>query len=463
MASLARKIEYAEVPFDIAGSQPSSGRILKHRYTAQQMLRRPLKPGEVVVVKDGNFENITFKNIMIFASRKCSRRWNSQYKEEFLFQHDDGVYDYDWKKIDEIKSKKLEDSSKKREDKIIILEKIKDYISSHKYPTIKEASQEIEENYTVIYNLIRKYNLESKFVIRESISSSKEILKMPRKELIELALKYKTNKNLAEYFNVSIGVMASVLFRRGISRTKPSKFKYLNKKDLQDAAESGMKIKEICQLFDTFEENVTVNLRLYNIDFASSSFAFKEEYEMPEDSDFENDKPDAFKSLEELEKTESNIDVIEGEVEEDEEEDDTVIDQSFFNKPEENYDDIFSQPLGFSDIHETNVQDDQVIHEETEQVKQIEHTSKTFKVLDACQKYDLSLCDISYLTGKYIDELVKDENVDLYENEIVELSALKKVMTKENALMLLANHSKKEIAQFYNCSIMTLEHVLNHI
>ena len=92
--------EYLEGPVDLPGAQESSGKILKHRWLAQQLLGRPLKNNEIVLKKDFNKE-YSKDNIIVFSQRYCSRRWYSEDKEKYLFEEEPHVYNYDWDKITE--------------------------------------------------------------------------------------------------------------------------------------------------------------------------------------------------------------------------------------------------------------------------------------------------------------------------------------------------------------------------
>lgn len=50
-----------------------------HRIVAEQMLGRPLKPGEVVHHIDGNKRNNNPNNLMVFASQKEHAKWHEEH------------------------------------------------------------------------------------------------------------------------------------------------------------------------------------------------------------------------------------------------------------------------------------------------------------------------------------------------------------------------------------------------
>lgn len=50
-----------------------------HRIVAEQMLGRPLKPGEVVHHIDGNKRNNNPENLMVFASQKEHTEWHAEH------------------------------------------------------------------------------------------------------------------------------------------------------------------------------------------------------------------------------------------------------------------------------------------------------------------------------------------------------------------------------------------------
>jgi len=50
-----------------------------HRIVAEQILGRPLKPGEVVHHIDGNKRNNNPENLMVFASQALHRKWHSEH------------------------------------------------------------------------------------------------------------------------------------------------------------------------------------------------------------------------------------------------------------------------------------------------------------------------------------------------------------------------------------------------
>jgi len=52
-----------------------------HRVIAEEMLGRPLKPGEVVHHVDGNKRNNTPDNLMVFASQGDHVRWHAKNRE----------------------------------------------------------------------------------------------------------------------------------------------------------------------------------------------------------------------------------------------------------------------------------------------------------------------------------------------------------------------------------------------
>ena len=419
------KYQFANVPIDFPGSQESTGKILKHRYAAQLMLGRVLKPGEIVVRKDENSNDIT-DNILVFSSRKCSRRWYSQHKKEHLIKNDDGTYDYDWDKINEDKNKQTKLEKKEKSD--LILTKIKDFINDNPPTTIKAAAAKLDIEYSVMYSVVRKNSLEKYFIMRKHVTGKKlNALKMPRKELIDIVKRCESNKALAKYFNVPMSTIAGIVLRRGVSQENIQNFRYLNKEELKESLESGLTIKEIAQMLDTFEENVSVNLKIYGLKSPVTSFAFKNRYAMPRPEDFENEKPE-------------------------EEKQDTQEKLPTENTAQPNIMDIFDKSLDedFSGIHNESIQ---------------ETTEIEINATDICNKYGLSLCDISFLTGKQVKDFSKNILVDArIEKEIEKLSSMKKILSKENVIALLNNgHDNKSIAKVYNCSTILVEHILNHI
>lgn len=421
------KYQFADVPIDFPGSQESTGKILKHRYAAQLMLGRVLKPEEIVVRKDGNNNDIT-GNILVLSSRKCSRRWYSQHREEHLIKNDDGTYDYDWDKINEGKNKQTRLEKKEKSD--LVLAKIKDFINNNPPTTIKIAAAKLGIEYSVMYSAVRKNSLEKYFIMRKHVTGKKlNALKMPRKELIDIVKRCENNKALSEYFNVPASTMAGIALRRGFSQGKIQNFRYLDKRELKESLESDLTIKEIAQMLDTFEENVSVNLKIYGLKSPVTSFAFKNKYTMPKPEDFENEKPEDSKQ----------------------EKQDTQEKMPAENTARPNIMDIFDRPFDndFSGIHESA--------QETTEIE--------INAADICNKYNLSLCDISFLTGKQVKDFSKNILVDAgIEEEIEKLSSMKKILSRENVIALLnSGHDNKSIADIYNCNVVLVEHILNHI
>lgn len=55
-----------------------------HRIVAEQMLGRPLKEGEVVHHIDGNKQNNSPENLMVFASQSDHAKWHIEHKKEVM-------------------------------------------------------------------------------------------------------------------------------------------------------------------------------------------------------------------------------------------------------------------------------------------------------------------------------------------------------------------------------------------
>ena len=268
---------FADVPYDVPGSQPSNGRIYKHRDLAQRMLGRTLLPGECVIRKDGNFYNYSYDNLMVFKTVGCVRRWNSPMREEFLFRHNDGVYDYDW---DNIPQKKYYEGGQKQAKR---LEEVRTYLRDNPSVSLKELA----EHFDILPESMRRYVKVHSLMLAPGKVVSNKLLTMPRKQLIRELANTSTAELMATYNIKDVNTLLRYLGRRGLSlKGKHHKFKHLNKEDILNAI-TQYKIKtKVCQHLKVFEENLDVELAKHGIETGYYVSFVHDGYIMPNEEDY---------------------------------------------------------------------------------------------------------------------------------------------------------------------------------
>jgi len=116
-----------------------NGYMMKHRYLAQMILGRPIKPEEVAIHKDGNKDNNKVDNIMVFATKGMGIRYHKT--KEGLRQREDHVWEFDcmYGKIGK--------------------EELEDFLSDH---TINETATNYHKSFKQIVDLCKEYNIEVK-------------------------------------------------------------------------------------------------------------------------------------------------------------------------------------------------------------------------------------------------------------------------------------------------------------
>ena len=398
--------EFAYVPYYIPGSQESTGKILKHRLVAQQMLRRPLTKNECVIRKDGDRTNNEESNIMVFASKASARRWYSDAKNEFLFKREDGVYDYDWKKIKAMKVTTTRQEQHRKADEI------RAWVKEHfDIATSDVIAKTFNLNPKTIHSYLNSHEIK---YLKHSATTDNALLTWPRNDVIELVESYDNNDDLYSFLHMSSARIITSLSRRGISlREGHKKFKHISKELLEEAVAKKVKIRDMCKVFDTFEENILSELKKNDITLPRlSAFAFSENYIMPSDNDYSNE---------------------------------VVV---------PNY---------------TQVENDNFVQQEVKQTKAVRNDC-SISIKEFCETHNLKLCDISFIFGKSLHDFVNsgssytEEDIDEYLRTAKSISKTRTILTPDNVLaMIEAGHNNDEIAHFYNIPSHIVEHVVNHI
>lgn len=271
------------VPYNYPGCQESSGRIMKHRLLAQQIIGRVLTPQECVVRMDGDKNNYDIGNIMVFANQAGARRWSSSANQEFLYRHEDGVYDYDWEKIDAIKATKKQHASDLRKKKHDLIEQIRIWVANNPHARQVDVAKHFDLNKNSVSSFLRHYDI-------HTAKCDNMLLTYPRNEIIDLVREYKSLNELADFCQMKPANVGSALRRRGISiQNGIQKFKHLDKNKLEQYVNTpGISIVEIARELDTFEENVNVEMKRLGIDTKATAFAFSEGYVMPTEDEYDD-------------------------------------------------------------------------------------------------------------------------------------------------------------------------------
>ena len=428
MRIVTGKNKYADAPYNLPGCEESSGKIMKHRLVAQQILKRTLKNKERVIHKDGDLSNCNVDNIIVIANQAGVRRWYSKNQQEFLFRHDDGVYDYDWKKIKELQKKAEENKTTRKGYSDEKIEEIRRFVLEN--PEIKP--KEIAEHFNISKNNIYKF---LKYHGIKEGRGKNNLLFMSRKKLIDMFKHYSKVEDFANSLNVKKDCLSSLLKRRGIGRTIKA-FKWLDENELRDAISYKYSLKELCELFDTFEENIMLNLKRYNIKTRFSSFALSEYYEDQEE-----------------------IYNIHTENNEQEEADNICLDDVCIG-----YDEETKEGTDYASI-ENNEQD---IKEDTQQVQSIEKVS--YNAHEFCEKYNIHLHDLSFLTGKSLFEIamygisIEQDKIHDIEQTIDKIHDARKILTPYNVIVLFKNNNSTVIiAKIYNIPVNIVNHVIEHL
>jgi hypothetical protein len=78
-------------------------------------------------------------------------------------------------------------------------------------------------------------------------------------------------------------------------------------------------------------------------------------------------------------------------------------------------------------------------------------------------KYDISLRDVTFLTGRSPEDLVQNGNVSINDTDVENLNNVREILTKNNIFALLKNHDVSEIARFYHYNVSTVMYVVSSI
>ena len=447
--------EYLQGPIDLPGAQESSGKILKHRWLAQQLLGRPLKNNEIVLKKDFNKE-YSKDNIIVFSQRYCSRRWYSEDKEKYLFEEEPHVYNYDWDKIRKEKQEKTEQAGQHRAENQKLVMAIKEFLNDNKEQTIKEISQGTGIDEKHVRNLCHYYKIDYK----KERGERPAFITLPRKELLDNLNQYDLEK-LSNDYNTTYSYACTLLKKRGISVKYKSvvvhPFKHLTLETLEKVSQGLRSKKAVCEKLGVCEENFDVEAK--KLGFDKYKFVFntnEDECEFEEikeeteevseveeeniESDLEENKPDEVELLEESNTEDSKNTSNESE----------LFTLPFENVPlkQENTFNLESSSFNTGVVYNSNKFNE--VHE-------------TYSVDVAMSTYHISLRDITFLTGRPADDLVQNGDIEINPNDVDKLKQIRDILTEKNVFELLKHHDANEIAQFYGYSSPMVAYVINSI
>ena len=451
--------EYLQGPVDLPGAQESSGKILKHRWLAQQLLGRPLKNNEIVLKKDFNKE-YSKDNIIVFSQRYCSRRWYSEDKEKYLFEEEPHVYNYDWDKIRKEKQEKTEQAGRHRAENQKLVMAIKEFLNDNKEQTIKEISQGTGIDEKRVRNLCHYYKIDYK----KKRGERSAFITLPRKELLDNLNQYDLEK-LSNDYDTTYTYACALLKKRGISVKYKSvvvhPFKHLTLKTLEKTSQGLRSKKAVCEQLGVCEENFDVEAKKLGFDKYKFVFNTNED-----ECEFEEIKET--EEVSEVEEKNIESDLVENKFNEVERL--NLLEESNIEDNENTSNDSELFTLPFEDENVPSKQEDTSNLEssslDTEDVynpNKFNEVHETYSADVAMSTYHISLRDITFLTGRPPEDLVQNGDIEINPNDVDKLKKIRDILTKQNVFELLKHHDANEIAQFYGYSLPMVTYVVSGI
>jgi hypothetical protein len=432
---------------DVPGSQESTGKILKHRWLAQKMLGRTLRPNEVVVKRDKSKE-YSRENIIVFQSRYCANRWYSPERNIHLISRDDGTYDYDWIKIKKDKEPKKEYNMTTNDE----VKRIKDFMQMHPGSTCREVCDATGIIDWKVRNVCKKYGISLKTIERGNF----EIILLPRQGLLT-KLKSSTLETLAQESNTTVNYTVQLLKRRGIKFNGNSfvetPFRHIRESDFVKVCKKYTSKVQTYHALHICEENFDIEARRHGCSKFKFNFTTSE------------DECQWINKRKEIETPNVPETVSTSEVFSTEETDSEVKIPETHEVPKLNVPYV-------EDIHEAPVVEAPAKpawwEQELPMTKPMDKPKESHEEINTdaiylMEHYELSLKDIVFLTGRTPDDLIQNGKISVDVFDIKNLKKIKSILDKANILELLKYHNSGDIAKFYNFNISFVEHVINSI